>query len=104
MLGNNAHKSFIETNFSHSKDAKNTWLACDGYLFAENPATLSTTEIYSRKEIVNNERNALFMERLPLTSSPVIDNCLTLLRFAYFSDTPLMILSSCPLTLQNTTR
>ena len=26
--GNYAHKSFIETEFSHNKDAKNTWLAC----------------------------------------------------------------------------
>ena len=26
--GNYAQKSFIETKFSHNKDAKNTWLAC----------------------------------------------------------------------------
>ena len=29
--GNYAHKGFIETEFSHNKDAKNTWLACQGY-------------------------------------------------------------------------
>ena len=26
-----AHKSFIETEFSHGNDAKKTWLACQGY-------------------------------------------------------------------------
>ena len=29
--GNYAHKSFIEKGFSHNKDARNTWLACQGY-------------------------------------------------------------------------
>ena len=41
--GNYAHKSFIETEFFHNKDAKNTWLACQGYSIEENTATLSTT-------------------------------------------------------------
>ena len=31
--GNYAHKSFIETEFSHNKDEKNTWLACQGYSY-----------------------------------------------------------------------
>ena len=35
--GNYAHKSFIETEFSHNKDAKATWLACQGYLYEDNP-------------------------------------------------------------------
>ena len=50
--GNYAHKSFIKTGFSHNKDAKNTWLACQGYSLEENPAKLSTTEIDRRKELV----------------------------------------------------
>ena len=29
--GNYAHKSFIETKFSHNKDAMAAWLACQGY-------------------------------------------------------------------------
>ena len=29
--GNFAHKSFIETEFSYDSDAKETWLACQGY-------------------------------------------------------------------------
>ena len=43
--GNYALKSFIETEFSHNKDAKNTWLACQGYSYEENPGTLSTAEV-----------------------------------------------------------
>ena len=29
--GNYAHKSFIETEFSHGTDTKKTWLKCQGY-------------------------------------------------------------------------
>ena len=58
--GNYAHKSFIETEFSHNKDAKNTWLACQGYSFEENPATLATTEIDRRKELVEKSAECAF--------------------------------------------
>ena len=58
--GNYAHKSFIETEFSHNKDAKNTWLACQGYSFEENSATLSTTEIDRRKELVKKSAECAF--------------------------------------------
>ena len=37
-----AHKSFIETEFSHGKDAKDTWLKCQGYDYEKNPGTLET--------------------------------------------------------------
>ena len=47
--GNYAHKSFIETEFSHNKDAKNTWLACQGYSYEENPGALSTAEVTEGK-------------------------------------------------------
>ena len=100
---NYAHKSFIKTKFSHNKNAKNTWLACQGYWFEENPATLSTAEIERTKELVKNQPNAFFMEKLLLTASTVIDTWLALLHFALLSDAFLMILSSCPMKLQNTT-
>ena len=58
--GNYALKSFIETKFSHNKDAKNTWLVCQGYSFEENPATLSTTEIDRRKELVKKSAVCAF--------------------------------------------
>ena len=43
--GNYAHKSFIETEFSHNKDAKNTWLACQGYSYEEDPSAIKAGEI-----------------------------------------------------------
>ena len=35
-----AHKRFIETEFSHNKEAKNTWLACQGSSYEENAGAL----------------------------------------------------------------
>ena len=58
--GNYAHKSFIETEYSHNKDAKDTWLACQGYSFEENPATLATTEIDRRKVLVKKSAECAF--------------------------------------------
>ena len=58
--GNYAHKSFIATEFSHNKDAKNTGLACQGYSFEENPATLATTEIDRRKVLVKKSAEGAF--------------------------------------------
>ena len=49
---NYAHKSYIETEFSHNKHAKNTWLAFQGYSYEENPGTLSTAEVNRRKLLV----------------------------------------------------
>ena len=37
---NFAHKSFIETEFSHSNDAKKLWLACQGYYYLYNPSDI----------------------------------------------------------------
>ena len=50
--GNYVHKSFFETEFSHNKDAKNNWLACQGYSCEENPGALSTGEMNRRKALV----------------------------------------------------
>ena len=36
--GHYAHKSFIETEFSHGTDAKKTWLKWQGYEYEETPA------------------------------------------------------------------
>ena len=37
------HKSFTETEFSHNKEAKNTWLECQGYNYESNPSTHTPT-------------------------------------------------------------
>ena len=57
---NYAHKSFIETEFSHNKDAKNTWLARQGYSYEENPGMLSTGELNRRKALVRQSAQCTF--------------------------------------------
>ena len=69
--GNYAHKSFIETEFSHNKDAKNTWLACQGYSYEESPLDLSTTEVNKRKALVGQSNKCTFYGGLQSTFSRV---------------------------------
>ena len=47
--GKYAHKCFIETEFSHNKDSKNAWLACQGYSDEENPGTLINCRSQQKK-------------------------------------------------------
>ena len=42
------------------KTQKNTWLECQGYSFEKNPATLLTTEIDRRKELVKESAECAF--------------------------------------------
>ena len=58
--GNYAHKSFIETEFSHNKDAKNTWLACQGYSSEEDPSAIKAGEIARRKNSVRESAECTF--------------------------------------------
>ena len=60
QMKNYAHKSFIETEFSHNKDAKITWLACQSYSYEENPGTLSTTEVNRKKSLVRQSNECTF--------------------------------------------
>ena len=62
--GNYAHKSFIETEFSHNKNAKNTWLACQGYSYEEKPGTLSTAEVKRRKTLVRQSAECAFYGKI----------------------------------------
>ena len=62
--GNYAHKSFIETEFSHNKDAKITWLACQGYSYEENPGALSTGEVNRRKAFVRQSAECTFYDKV----------------------------------------
>ena len=62
--GNYAHKSFIEKEFSHSKDAKNTWLACQDYSYEENPGALSTGEVNRRKALVRQSAECTFYSKV----------------------------------------
>ena len=62
--GNYAHKSFNETDFSHKKVAKNTWLACQIYSYEENPLTLSTAEVNRRKLSVRQSAECTFYGKI----------------------------------------
>ena len=57
---NYAHKSFIEIEFSHNKDAKNTWLACQGYSYEEDPYAIKAGEIARRKNSVRESAECTF--------------------------------------------
>ena len=60
---NYAHKSFIETEFSHNKDAKATWLACQGYSYKDNPGAIATAEVNRRKALVRQCAECIFLEK-----------------------------------------
>ena len=48
--GHYAHKSFIETEFSHGTDAKKTWLKCQVYEYEANPSAIANALKDSRKQ------------------------------------------------------
>lgn len=47
--GTYGHKSFIETEFSHGKEAKDTWLKCQGYDYEADPGNV-TTPVFAARE------------------------------------------------------
>ena len=58
--GNYAHKSFIETEYSHNKDAKATWLACQGFSYEDNPRAITTAEVNRRNALVRQSAKRTF--------------------------------------------
>ena len=58
--GKYAHKSFIETEFSHNKDANATWLACQGYSYEENPGAILAAEVNRQKPLVRQSAKSNF--------------------------------------------
>ena len=57
---NFAHKSFIGTEFSNSKGAKDSWLKCQGYRFENNPAAIDAADFTSQRELVRESREIWF--------------------------------------------
>ena len=49
---NFAHKSFIGTEFTNNKRAKDSWLKCLGYRFKNNPAAIDAADFESQRELV----------------------------------------------------
>ena len=44
-----AHKAFIETEYSNGKEAKDTWLRCQGHAYEPNPGDRTATVFASRR-------------------------------------------------------
>ena len=57
---NFAQKSFIGTEFSNSKGAKDSWLKCQGYRFENNPAAIDAADLTSQHERVRESREIWF--------------------------------------------
>ena len=56
--GSFAQKSFIETDFLHGKDAKQTWLTCQSYYYEDDPSGIAgankrVEDVAGRKRIVS---------------------------------------------------
>ena len=62
--GHYAHKSFIETEFSHNNDAKKTSLACQGYQFENKPDALPTATENARKAACHNSAEIHYYGRV----------------------------------------
>ena len=62
--GNYAHKSFIETEFSHNKDAKKTWLAHKGYSYEEDSSAMKAGKIARRKNSVRESAECTFYGKI----------------------------------------
>ena len=55
-----AHKSFIGTEFSNSKGAKDSWLKCQGYRFENDPPAIDAADFTSQLELVRESREVWF--------------------------------------------
>ena len=57
---NFAHKNFIGTEFSNIKEAKDSWLKCQGYRFEINPVAIDAAGFTSQRELVRESREIWF--------------------------------------------
>ena len=56
----NTAADVTKTEFSHNKDAKSTWLACQGYSYQANPGGIAASEITRRKTLVRASAECTF--------------------------------------------
>ena len=59
-----AHKSYIETEFSHGTDAKKTWLKCQGYEHDPNPAGIAAASRDARQVAVRESEQITLYGKL----------------------------------------
>ena len=57
---NFAHKNFIGTELSNSKEAKDLCLKCQGYRFENNPAAIDAADFTSQRDLVRESREIWF--------------------------------------------
>ena len=62
--GSYAHKIFIETEFSHKKNSKAIWLACQSYSYEENPGANPKAEVNRQKTLVRQSNKCTFYGRV----------------------------------------
>ena len=53
-----AHKAFIETEYSNGKEAKDTWLRCQGYTYEEGPGN-NTSRPFTNRELESRRSGEL---------------------------------------------
>ena len=63
--GNYAHKAFIETEFSHNKEAKDTWLKYQGYTYEPDPAALASTVLLTGNKKLDLQPQCHILVKLP---------------------------------------
>ena len=56
--------SLRRVSFSHNKDAKSKWLACQGYSYGENPGALSTAEVNRTKILARQSAECTFYGKI----------------------------------------
>ena len=66
--GYHAHKSFIETEFSHGADAKKTWLKCQGNDYEPNPTGIAAASRDARQVAVRESEQIILYGKLAVDS------------------------------------
>ena len=70
-----AHKAFIETEYSSGKEAKDTWLRCQGYTYEETLETVRRLSLQAEEQKPENPRKLHFLVKLQQTSFLVTNTC-----------------------------
>ena len=74
--GNYAHKKFIETDFSHNKNKKATWLAGQGCSYEDYPGAITTAEVNRQKALVRQSAECDFYGKVAVDCF-TCDRCLS---------------------------
>lgn len=59
-----AHKSFIETEMSFGKEAKDTWLKCQGYSYESDPSDRTIQTVVDRRDLTARSATVKLIGRL----------------------------------------